>query len=118
MQVVLQSQLGEWRALDVRDADRIQRDVDAAGLGRDGVGVLGHRFFIERIDLRHVSGNFTGDLVERGAGATGEENPGALTGECARHRAAYRACAAVDDRRLAFKQHSVSRDPSCAPPDR
>ena len=49
--------------LRVRDADRVERDVDAARPVDHGPEVLVHRLLVERVDLRRLGGSAGGDDV-------------------------------------------------------
>src|SRR6266850_4243363 len=99
--ILLERQLREGRALEVLDSDRVERDVDAARLGRDGIGVCVHRSLVKRVDLGglgHAScrRDVFGHGVELGEGAAGEEYLRALPGEGPGDSAAYGASGSVD----------------------
>src|SRR6266850_1440314 len=99
--ILLQGQLRERRALEVLDSDRVERDVDAARLGRDGIGVCVHRSLVKRVDLGglgHAScrRDVFGHGIELGEGAAGEEYLRALPGEGPGDSAADGASGSVD----------------------
>jgi hypothetical protein len=54
MRVVLDGELRERWSLDVRDADGVERDVDAARVRGHRVGVLVDGSLVERVDLRRL----------------------------------------------------------------
>ena len=104
---VLEPHVDERRALDVAVRDQVERDVDAAGVCNDRVGVLVHRLLVQGIELRrlgHPSGrtDVLGDLLEALHRAAGEVDPCALARKCTRDRAADRPAPSVDDRVLAL----------------
>jgi hypothetical protein len=87
----------------VRDADGVERDVDATRAGRHGVGVLVDGFLIEGVDLRRLGcaargPDLVGHLVEGGEGAPGKEDVCSLACEAAGDRGADCTGAAVDRR--------------------
>jgi len=103
-------ELGERRPLHMDDADRVERDVDTARLCRHGIGVPVDRLFVERVNFRDFGfapdgGNTPGYFLKLGKRAPGQEHLRALARESARDRAADRATAAVDHRRLVLEQH-------------
>jgi len=84
----------------------VERDVDAARLRGDGVGVLVDRALVERVDDGDLGapgrgGDVGRDALERLERAAREEHGRARACERARHAAPERAAAAVDDRVLA-----------------
>ena len=107
MHDLLDGQLGERRALRVREGHGVQCDVDSARLGRHGVGVLGDGALVERVDLRHVGriADVVRHRLEPGPRPAGEVDVGAGTRERARDGAADRPAAAVDHRGLALQHH-------------
>jgi hypothetical protein len=71
MGVVLERQLGERCPLHVQEADRVERDVDAAGALGHRVGVRVDGLLVQRVDLRCLDlasrgGDLPGDLVQLG----------------------------------------------------
>src|SRR5215204_1881539 len=93
---ILARHLRERDQLHVPDRDGIEGDVDAPRLLGYGVGVLLDGSLLKGVDLRRLGhssrrGDLLGHLVERGKGATGEEDPCPLAGESAGYRAAYLA---------------------------
>jgi hypothetical protein len=91
--IVLEGQLGERRALHVRDAERVERDVDAAGLRRDGIGMKIDGAFVHRVEQRDLGRAarreyIGGDVFELGERASGEEHPRPLPGKGAGNHAA------------------------------
>jgi hypothetical protein len=94
----------------VHDAHGVDRDVDAARLRRDGIGVLGNRSLVERIDLRGLRSSASSDDVGRDGiesrlRAPGEEDPGAFPREDARDPPADGPSASVDHGVLVLQQH-------------
>ena len=107
MHDLLDGQVGEKRARRVREGHGVQGDVDSAGVGRHGVGVLDDGALVERVELRHVGGvaDVVRDRLEPGPAAPGEVDVGARTRERTRDGAADRPAAAVDHRGLALQHH-------------
>ena len=69
--------------LSIREADGVERDVDAAGLVDHRAQMLVDRPFVERVDLRCVGGtargdDFPGNRFDRRAEPPGEKQPGSL----------------------------------------
>ena len=64
---LLDVQLDQRHAQDlrVRDADRVERDVDAARLVDHGLQMLVHGLLVERVDLRRLGGSAGGNDVLR-----------------------------------------------------
>jgi hypothetical protein len=94
----------------VRVRDQVERDVDAASIRRHGSSVLIDRVFVQRVDLCRLGRSPSGaDIVGHGLElrrcTTGEEDPGALPGECSSHRAADRSAPSIDHSVLVPKQH-------------
>jgi hypothetical protein len=94
--------------LHVPAGDEVERHVEAAGLGGPGVRVLVDGLLVEGVDLGDLGlpasgGGVGGDRLEGVAGAPGQEDPGALTGEGAGHLAADRPAGPVDDGALALQ---------------
>src|ERR687896_1931593 len=107
---VTHGHLRERGPVGVRVGDQVERDVDAAGVRRHGVGVLVDRVLVERVDLRCLrrspSGtDLRGNRLERRQGAAGEEDPGALAGERPSNGAADRPAPSVDHGVLVLEQH-------------
>jgi hypothetical protein len=75
-QELVEPEVDDRPALDVAARDEVERDVDAAGLGGDRVGVLVDRALVERVDdgdagAAALGGDVGGEAVERLARAAG-----------------------------------------------
>jgi hypothetical protein len=108
--LVLIGHLQQRGAVDVAMADGVEGDVDAAGPGGDGVGVLVHGPLVQgvdpgRLDRSPRAGDLGGHQVERGQGAAGQEDPRPLAGEGAGHGRPDRPGPPVDHGRLVLQQH-------------
>src|SRR4051794_22496357 len=93
--------------------DQVERDVEAAVLRHDSVGMSVDRLVVERIDDRRlrgatVSANPGGDVIEGRERTPGKVNASALLREGRRNGTANRPPAAIDDSVLPFEQHRVS----------
>jgi hypothetical protein len=109
-QVLLDRHVHHRGALHVAVGDDVHRDVDAAAVADDGVGVRVDRALVERVQYRGfgaaaVLADVLRDLVQGGPGPPGEEDPRPLAGERPGDSAADRATSAVDDRVPAVEQH-------------
>ncbi len=107
---VLERHLHQRKPLHVSERDQVEGDVDAPGLAGHSVDIRVDGLLIERVDaggLGHAAGraDLSGDLVELGPGASGQEDPGPFAGEGAGHRRADRAARSVDHSGLALQQH-------------
>ena len=96
--------------LRIGDADRVERDVDAARLVDHGLQMLVHRLLVERVDLRRLGGSaggldVLGDDFDWCQVAPGEKELGALGREGACDRTADRASRSVDHRNLVLQHH-------------
>jgi hypothetical protein len=94
----------------------VERDIDRPRLVDDGVEVACDGLFVERIDLRGLSGSagsrdFFGECLDGAEVSSGQKDACAFAGECAGHRAPDRSGRPVDDRILVFEQHDVLRSP-------
>jgi len=86
IRVVLEGQLHERCSLHVKDADGVERDVNAARYGRHRIGVLVDGLFVKGVDLRCLghsacSGDILGHRIELRQCATGQEDLCSLSGE-------------------------------------
>jgi hypothetical protein len=93
-------------------AAHVHADVDAAGLGGDGVGVDVDRPLVGGVDLGRLgrpagATDVGGDLLQAGPGAAGQEHPRPLAGEGPGHRTPDRPAASVDHGVLALEQHDI-----------
>ncbi len=89
--------------------DEVEGDVDAARLGGHSPGVLVDGLLVEGVEFGHLGrpasgSDVLGDRLERLAGASGEEDPGALAGEGPGNAAADPSGGAVYDGVLVLKQ--------------
>ena len=94
----------------VRVGDQVERDVDAACLRRDRVGMPVDVLLAESIDdcrfrLSSRRANVVRHRLERGFRATGEEDPRSLASEGPGDRAADGPATSVDHGVLVFEQH-------------
>lgn len=106
-----QGQLRERRALHVKGADGIERDVDAARFCRHLIGVLIDGLFVKGVNFRCLGDssccrNLFDHCIEFCSRPTGKEDLRSLTREGTGYRAANRT-AAVDYSVLVLKQHHV-----------
>ena len=86
----------------MQQSDRVEGDVDAAGLGRDHIGMRLHRLLIQGVDLGDLDlaavSRYVGcDLHELARVRAGQEHPGTFAREGTRYGAANGAAAAIDD---------------------
>src|SRR5262245_17528651 len=91
----------------MHDAHGVQSDVDAAGLGRHGRGVVVDGAFVQGVDPGDVCGvsDVAGDSVQLGPRSPGEKDAGAFSSTGASDGAADRATASVDQGVLVLQQH-------------
>jgi hypothetical protein len=102
MHLVVDGQLHAWCALEVHDADGVDRDVDTTGRGGHGIGVRVHRRLVEHVALgdgRVASEAFDIGVhgVEPTPGSPGEMHRGALAGQGAGDGPADRPPTFVDN---------------------
>jgi hypothetical protein len=109
---MLDIQLGQRDIQNVRarDADRVERDVDAARRVDHRPEMRVHSLFVEGVDLRRLGrssgGNdLLGDNFDRCQVASGEKELGPLRRKGACDRAADRAARSVDHRNLVLQHH-------------
>ena len=109
---MLDSQLDQRDVQNVRtrDADRVERDVDAARLADHGLQMLVHSLFIEGVDLRRLDGcacgsDVLGDKFDGCQVAPGEKQRGPLGHEGAGDGAADLASGSVDHGNLVPQDH-------------
>src|SRR4029453_14522531 len=108
---LLHAQLDKRRTnFRIGDADRVERDVDAACLVDHGLEVPADASFVEGVDFRCLGGSSGGDDVfghslHGRLLAPGEKEPGSLARECACDSAADCASGSVDHRNLVL-EHS------------
>ena len=107
---VLQRQLYQRGALDtaLRHGDGVQRNIKAARLLHDVLGVGFDSFLVHGIDHRGlrctaVRHDLLGDSVERGEVSPGEEDPSPVMGKLPCHCGTNRARAAIDHGVLVFQ---------------
>jgi len=96
--------------LRTRDADRVERDVDAACLTDDVPQIPVHRLLVENVDFGHLGGavgghDVLGDRFDRCPVPPGEKQPAPLSREAACDRTADRASGSVDHRDLVLQHH-------------
>jgi hypothetical protein len=94
----------------IRDPDGVERDIDAARPIDHGPQMLVDGLLVQCIDHRRVGGSaggndVLGDRFDRCPATPGEEEPGALLREGARHSAADRSSGPVDHRDLVLQHH-------------
>src|SRR5262249_27100086 len=87
--------------LRIRDADRVERDIDATRLTRYGLQMFVDCPFVEGVDLGCLGGstarnNFLGNRVDRGSVVPGEENLGPFASKGAGDRTADPTAGSVD----------------------
>ena len=108
MQVVVQRKIQERRALHVKDTDRVEADVDAAGQRGNPVGMpsggrgVQHVQEVERSASACVA-DFLGHPSQRGGGAAGQKHSRAFLRERACARAADGTAAAMHDHDLVLQ---------------
>jgi hypothetical protein len=109
MHDVVDGDLSERDAVHEGDGHGVERDVNPAGVGGDGIGVRCDGGLVERVDLRQAgdAADVRGDLLEPGARPPGEIHAGARLRKRKGDRAADRAATAVDHCRLAPQHHRV-----------
>ena len=100
--------------LGIRDADRVERDVDATCLFDHGPQVFIDGMLVQRVDDRRRGGSagpddVLGEHFERSQVAAGEEQPRSLPGEGVGDRPADGASRPVDDGNLVLEQHRWCR---------
>jgi hypothetical protein len=105
-------QVGRGRPQDprTRDADRVERDVDAVRLADDVPQIPVHSLLVEDVDLGHLGGavgghDVLGHRFNRCPVPPGEKEPGPLGRESACDSAADRASGSVDHRDLVLQHH-------------
>ena len=96
--------------LRIRDADRVEGDVDAPRVVDHELEMPFHGLFVESIDLRRLGGSaagndFLGDTFDRCQVAPGEEEIGPLSRKGPCDSAADPASGSVDHRNLVLQHH-------------
>jgi hypothetical protein len=109
---LLDIQLGQrdTQNLRVRDADRVERDIDATRLIDHGLEMLVQGLLVESVDLGRLSGSAGGsevlsDRFDRWPLAPGEKQLRPLRRKGTRDSAADRASGSVDHRNLVLQHH-------------
>jgi hypothetical protein len=106
---ILEQDLGQ-RLLDVGVTDEVEGDIDLSGLPNHGIDETIDRPLVEGIDQGDLSSipvrtDLSGDRLELGSGAPGQEDPGPFASERPRYSGTDRPTAAVDHGDSVFQQH-------------